>query len=117
MRLNPPRRDVDASGGLRLAAGRELRLARALHGHHEPTSNELRIARHMAQEGKSWRDIHATLGWTCTLGTTRNRLTKFNIFPRAGYNANGRVAKFGGDTTLGNRSGIDFRPFRAGVLV
>jgi hypothetical protein len=111
------KREPDASGGMTLLpGGRQLRMARAMVGgqQHVPTSAELKLARHMAQDGASWQQIQDALGWTCTHQTTRIRLSKFNIFIRGGMNVrDGKRAKFGGLTTLSNGGGnIETRSYR-----
>jgi len=112
---NPPRRDVDSSGGMTLASGKTLRMARALHGHHEPTSAELRMARHMAQDGKSWAEIHAAMGWRCQMQTTINRLKKFNIFSRVGTKTQ-LASKFGGNTRFNQSNTCNFSVWKPRVL-
>jgi hypothetical protein len=48
---------------------------------HGPSNAELILARRMAHEGATIREVHEALGWPCTLTTTRKRLRKFNIHP------------------------------------
>lgn len=100
MRPSPPRQQSpDVPSGIRPMGTRVLRMARALNNRHEPTSAELKLARHMAQDGASMAEIHAALGWDCDPATTKKRLKKFNIFTRVGSNTP-LAAKFGGNTSL-----------------
>lgn len=48
---------------------------------HGPSNAELILARRMAHEGATIREVHEALGWPVTITTTRNRLRKFNINP------------------------------------
>lgn len=74
-----------ASGGMQGHECRYLKMARMLIGgnRREFTSNELKIARHMAQEGASIAEIKAALGWDhMTLQSFTRRLSKLNIRSR-----------------------------------
>lgn len=82
-------------------ADRLLHMARAATTQqHVPTSDELRRARHLAQDGATWQQIRVALGWDCCMATCRNRLRRYNIFVRGGRNRVGVLAKFGGETGL-----------------
>lgn len=119
MKLNPRRKDVDFSGGRTAFADKSLRMARALNGRHEPSSAELKLARHLAQQGASWAQIHAALGWQCKRKTIYQRLKKFNIFVRVGNNATDKPSKFGGLTGMRNAhqpsDALPYRPARRGA--
>lgn len=57
------------------------------------TQAELKLARHMAQDGASFVAIGAALGWQGSMNGLRSKLIKFNIWSR---NRAGRVgAHFG----------------------
>ena len=74
---------------------RDARLARAIAGtdekipnrlHRDLTSNEKRIARHMAHEGKEISEIAAALKWELTTQSLSKKLAALNIKPRRAYN-------------------------------
>ena len=76
---------------------RGARLARAIAGTDEKISNrtlsrrnltseEKRVARHMAHEGKEISEIAAVLKWELTLASLGRKLAALNIKPRRAYN-------------------------------
>ena len=62
----------------------------------EASDKEVLLARRMHREGASLETIHKTLGWTCTLHTTQERLQRAGVKIRAGKR---RLAHMGESTT------------------
>lgn len=87
-----------------------LLAARELYGgsRHTPTSKEISVARKIARAGGTWVDIHAALGWPCTLSCTRGRLQKIGVRTRGNC-----VSHWGQETGLPQSdSGVDFSKYR-----
>jgi len=105
-----------ASGGMQGHDCRELKMARLLIGgnRRDFTSKELKIARHMAQEGASMAEIKSALGWDhLSLQNFVLRLKKFNI--RSRRRAHGISGHLSGNPRFPNWrttkvSGQSYRP-------
>ena len=104
-----------ASGGMQPHDDRYLRAARAAIGgnRRELTSKELKIARHLAQDGSSMEEIKTALGWNMGLANFILKLKKVNIRSRRrGTGINGHLS--GNPTFDGQRttrvSGRSYQP-------
>lgn len=86
-----------ASGGMLEHSDKRLKMARILVGgfRRDFSPDELRIARHMAQDGASFEEIYKALGWEAhiTLSAFGVKLKKFNI--RSRRSSQGIRAHFG----------------------
>ena len=87
-----------AREGTVVHSDRMLKAARAVAGCREPSAEQLRVARHMAREGRHYREVAAFLGWANVHEDTMvNRLKKFNIRCKPAF----KTIRHGDLTTLG----------------